>query len=239
MICYQYTIQAKKAQQKQTWKAGRSMELSKMIDHTLLKPDATQEDVRRICGEAKTYGFASVCVNSCYAALVREELHGSGVKTCCVVGFPLGAMSAAAKAFEAEQACADGAQEIDKVLNIGALKAGDDAYVLCDIGAVVAAACGAIVKVILETCLLNDDEIVRACRLAVQAGASFVKTSTGFGSGGATVHDVALMRQTVGPEIGVKASGGIRTRADAVNMIEAGASRIGTSAGAAICREEK
>ncbi len=210
-----------------------------MIDHTLLKPDATQEDVRRICGEAKTYGFASVCVNSCYAALVREELRGSGVKTCCVVGFPLGAMSAAAKAFEAEQACADGAQEIDMVLNVGALKAGDDAYVLRDIGAVVAAACGAIVKVILETCLLNDDEIVRACRLAVQAGASFVKTSTGFGSGGATVHDVALMRQTVGPEIGVKASGGIRTRADAVNMIEAGASRIGTSAGAAICREEK
>lgn len=208
-----------------------------MIDHTLLKPDATQEDVRRICAEAREYGFASVCVNSCYAALVRGELCGSGVKACCVVGFPLGAMSTAAKAFEAEQACADGAQEIDMVLNAGALKAGDDEYVLRDISAVVAAARGAIVKVILETCLLNDDEIVRACRLAVQAGASFVKTSTGFGSGGASVHDVALMRQTVGPEIGVKASGGIRTRADAVKMIEAGASRIGTSAGVAICRD--
>lgn len=210
-----------------------------MIDHTLLKPDAAQEDVRRICAEAKTHGFASVCVNSCYTALVRGELHGSGVRTCCVVGFPLGAMSTAAKAFEAEQACADGAQEIDMVLNVGALKAGDDEYVLRDIGAVVAAARGAIVKVILETCLLHDDEIVRACRLAVQAGASFVKTSTGFGSGGATVHDVALMRQTVGPDIGVKASGGIRTRADAVKMIEAGANRIGTSAGVTICREEE
>lgn len=210
-----------------------------MIDHTLLKPDATREDVCRICAEAKTYGFASVCVNSCYASLVRGELRGSDVRTCCVAGFPLGAMSTAAKAFEAEQACADGAQEIDMVLNVGALKAGDDEYVLRDISAVVAAARGAIVKVILETCLLRDDEIVRACRLAVQAGASFVKTSTGFGSGGATVHDVALMRQTVGQDIGVKASGGIRTRADAVKMIEAGANRIGTSAGTAICRGEK
>ena len=210
-----------------------------MIDHTLLKPDATREDVRRICAEAKKYDFASVCVNSCYTALVRGELRGSDVRTCCVVGFPLGAMSTAAKAFEAEQACADGAQEIDMVLNVGALKAGNDEYVLRDIGAVVAAALGATVKVILETCLLSDDEIVRACRLAVQAGAAFVKTSTGFGSGGASVHDVALMRQTVGPDIGVKASGGLRTRADAVKMIEAGANRIGTSAGTAICREEK
>lgn len=211
------------------------MNFNHMIDHTILKADATEADVVRLCAEAKEYGFASVCVNSSFVPLVHTQLLGSGVKTCCVVGFPLGAMSTAAKAFEAKQARADGAQEIDMVIHVGALKEGRDNYVLDDIKAVVEAADGALVKVILETCLLTDAQKVRACELAVRAGASFVKTSTGFGPGGATAHDIALMRKAVGPDIGVKASGGIRTRQDALIMINAGANRIGTSAGAALC----
>lgn len=214
------------------------MKLNSCIDHTILKADATKAEVRQICEEAKTYGFASVCVNSCYASFVRVQLKGSGVKTCCVVGFPLGAMTAAAKAFEAKQAVADGAQEIDMVIHTGALKDGEDACVLEEIRAVVKAAGGALVKVILETCLLTDAEIVRACRLAVAGGAQFVKTSTGFSTGGASAEHVALMRRTVGPDVGVKASGGIRTRADALRMIEAGANRIGASAGVSICSED-
>lgn len=211
------------------------MNFNHMIDHTILKADATEADVVRLCAEAKEYGFASVCVNSSFVPLVHTQLLGSGVKTCCVVGFPLGAMSTAAKAFEAKQARADGAQEIDMVIHVGALKEGRDNYVLDDIKAVVEAADGALVKVIIETCLLTDAQKVRACELAVRAGAHFVKTSTGFGPGGATAHDIALMRKAVGPDIGIKASGGIRTRQDALIMINAGANRIGTSAGAALC----
>ena len=211
------------------------MNFNHMIDHTILKADATEADVVRLCAEAKEYGFASVCVNSSFVPLVHTQLLGSGVKTCCVVGFPLGAMSTSAKAFEAKQARADGAQEIDMVIHVGALKEGRDNYVLDDIKAVVEAADGALVKVIIETCLLTDAQKVRACELAVRAGARFVKTSTGFGPGGATAHDVALMRKAVGPDIGVKASGGIRTRQDALIMINAGANRIGTSAGVALC----
>lgn len=211
------------------------MNFNHMIDHTILKADATETDVIRLCAEAKEYGFASVCVNSSFVPLVHKQLLGSGVKTCCVVGFPLGAMSTAAKAFESKQARADGAQEIDMVIHLGALKDGRDSYVFDDIKAVVDAADGALVKVIIEACLLTDIQKVRACELAVRAGAQFVKTSTGFGPGGAAVHDVALMRKTVGPDIGVKASGGIRTRQDALDMIHAGATRLGTSAGAALC----
>lgn len=211
------------------------MNFNHMIDHTILKADAAEADIVRLCAEAKEYGFASVCVNSSFVPLVHTQLLGSGVKTCCVVGFPLGAMSTEAKAFEAKQARADGAQEIDMVIHVGALKEGRDNYVLDDIKAVVEAADGALVKVILETCLLTDAQKVRACELAMRAGAHFVKTSTGFGTGGATAHDIALMRKAVGPDIGVKASGGIRTRQDALNMIKAGANRIGTSAGAALC----
>ena len=211
------------------------MNLNHMIDHTILKAEATEADVLRLCAEAKEYGFASVCVNSSFVPLVHKQLLGSGVKTCCVVGFPLGAMSTAAKAFETKQARADGAQEIDMVIHIGALKDGRDSYVFDDIKAVVDAADGALVKVIIEACLLTDAQKVRACELAVRAGAQFVKTSTGFGPGGAAVDDVALMRKTVGPDIGVKASGGIRTRQDALDMIHAGAARLGTSAGAALC----
>lgn len=215
------------------------MKLNKLIDHTNLKPDASAEDIKHLCSEAVKHNFASVCVNSCHTALVHSLLKGSGVKTCCVAGFPLGASSSAAKSFEAQQAAADGAQEIDMVINIGALKDGFDEYVLNDIKGVVDAAHGAAVKVILETGLLTDEEKVRACLLAVRAGAKFVKTSTGFGFGTATEHDVRLMRSTVGAEIGVKASGGIRTYEDAVKMINAGATRIGTSAGTALCQYSK
>ena len=211
------------------------MNFNHMIDHTILKADATETDVIRLCAEAKEYGFASVCVNSSFVPLVHKQLLGSGVKTCCVVGFPLGAMSTAAKAFESKQARADGAQEIDMVIHLGALKDGRASYVFDDTIAEVDAADGALVKVIIETCLLSDTQKVRACELAVRAGAQFVKTSTGFGPGGAAVYDVALMRKTVGPDIGVKASGGIRTRQDALDMIHAGATRLGTSAGAALC----
>ena len=205
-----------------------------MIDHTLLKAAATSADIRKICAEAREYKFASVCVNSCYAKLVTQELEGTGVKTCCVVGFPLGAMATEAKAFEAKCAVADGASEVDMVINVGALKEGNDAFVEDDIRAVVEAAKPAIVKVIIETCLLTDEEKVRACELSEKAGAAFVKTSTGFSTGGANAHDVALMKKTVGDRLQVKASGGIHTPEEAKELIEAGADRIGASNGIAL-----
>lgn len=208
------------------------MEINKLIDHTILKPDATKEEVQRVCAEAIQYHFASVCVNSCYTRLVHETLKGTGVKTCTVVGFPLGATSV--KPLEASRAVFDGADEIDMVMHLGALKQKDYRAVRMDMESVIEASEYALVKVIIETCLLTDDEKKRACELAVLAGADFVKTSTGFSTGGASAEDVALMRQTVGSDIGVKASGGIRTLEDALRMVEAGANRIGTSAGIAI-----
>lgn len=212
--------------------------LAKYIDHTLLKADATPEQIKKLCAEAEEYQFASVCVNSCYAKLAHECLRGRGVAVCCVVGFPLGAMSPRAMAYEARCAAEDGASEIDMVLPIGALKAGDDETVRETIGAVVEAVTGrAIVKVILEACLLTDAEKVRACQLAESVGAAFVKTSTGFSSGGATEHDVALMRKSVSSAVQVKAAGGIRDRATALRMIAAGADRIGASAGIQIVSE--
>lgn len=214
------------------------MQLSKTIDHTILKANATTADVLRLCKEAKEYNFASVCVNACHAKAVAEALAGSDVKTCCVVGFPLGAMTPAAKAFETREAVENGAQEIDTVINVGALKEGNDDLVEADIRAVVEAAKSAIVKVIIEACYLTDEEKKRACALALKAGAAFVKTSTGFGSGGATVEDVRLMKACVGDKAQVKAAGGIRTKADALKMLEAGADRIGASAGIAIVTEE-
>ena len=212
--------------------------LAKYIDHTLLKADATPEQIKKLCAEAEEYQFASVCVNSCYARLAHECLRGRGVAVCCVVGFPLGAMSPRAMAYEARCAAEDGASEIDMVLPIGALKAGDDETVRETIGAVVEAVTGrAIVKVILEACLLTDAEKVRACQLAESVGAAFVKTSTGFSSGGATEHDVALMRKSVSSAVQVKAAGGIRDRKTALRMIAAGADRIGASAGIQIVSE--
>jgi len=212
-------------------------DLARMIDHTLLKPDATRDQIETLCQEALTYQFASVCVNPHWVPLAAQLLKGSPVKVCTVIGFPLGATSTAAKAFEAADAIAHGAAEVDMVINIGALKSGDLDAVQQDIAAVVEAARGkALVKVILETGLLTRDEKITACRLAKAAGADFVKTSTGFGHGGATVEDVALMRQIVGPEMGVKASGGVRDAATARAMIEAGANRIGASAGVSIVR---
>ena len=215
------------------------MELNRYIDHTLLKPEARQADIIKLCAEAKEYHFASVCVNTNHIALAAAELAGTDVAPCCVVGFPLGAMETAAKAFEAARACALGAKEIDMVMDIGSAKAGDFAKVEADIAAVVSAIAGrAKLKVILECCLLTDEEKTAACLAAKSAGADFVKTSTGFSTGGATAHDVALMRSVVGPKMGVKAAGGIRTRADALAMIAAGADRIGASAGIAIVSEK-
>ncbi len=205
-----------------------------MIDHTLLKAAATSADIKKICEEAREYRFASVCVNSCYAKLVTEQLEGTGVKTCCVVGFPLGAMSTRAKAYEAKCAVEDGAAEVDMVINVGALKEGNDQFVEDDIRAVVEASKPAIVKVIIETCLLTDEEKVRACELSEKAGAAFVKTSTGFSTGGANTADVALMKKTVGDRLQVKASGGIHTPEEAKALIEAGADRIGASNGIAL-----
>ena len=207
------------------------MNIADKIDHTMLKADATSATVIRYCREAIQYGFASVCVNSCHAALVSRELSGTGIKTCCVVGFPLGAMSTAAKAFEARQAVADGAEEIDMVINIGAVKDQNWALAEDDIRAVVEASRPALVKVILETCLLTDEEKIRACEAAVSAGAAFVKTSTGFSTGGATTADVALVKKTVAGRALVKASGGIRTPEEARAMLEAGADRIGAGNG--------
>ena len=207
------------------------MSISKKIDHTMLKADTKRETIERYCEEAKQYGFASVCVNSYNVPFVAEKLKGTDVKTCCVVGFPLGAMLTTAKAFEASESVKAGAQEVDMVINISALKDKDYDAVKADIKAVVDASKPSIVKVIIETCLLTDDEKVKACELAVEAGAAFVKTSTGFSTGGATVEDVALMRKTVGDRAFVKASGGIRTPEDAKAMIEAGADRIGAGNG--------
>ncbi|NQM13740.1 deoxyribose-phosphate aldolase [Streptococcus suis] len=210
------------------------MKLNKYIDHTILKPETIQEQVEKILSEAKEYDFASVCVNPTWVSLAAESLKDSDVKVCTVIGFPLGANTSAVKAFETKDAIANGADEIDMVINVGALKAGNDALVLDDIKAVVDASGDKLVKVIIETCLLTDDEKVRACQLSKEAGADYVKTSTGFSTGGATVADVALMRKTVGPDMGVKASGGARTYEDAIAFIEAGASRIGASSGVAI-----
>ena len=207
------------------------------IDHTLLKPDATAAQIQKICDEAKEHHFASVCVNPSRIALVARELEGSGVTPCCVVGFPLGAIPAESKAAEAAVAVKNGAREVDMVINIGAAKDGDWATVEQDIAAVKAACAPAKLKVIIETCLLTDEEKVQACLAAKAAHADFVKTSTGFSKGGATVSDVRLMRKTVGPEMGVKASGGIHNRAEAEAMIEAGATRIGASSGIAIVSE--
>lgn len=210
--------------------------LANMIDHTLLKPDATPEQIAQLCFEARKYGFASVCINPAWVKLSVQLLEGSPVKVCTVIGFPLGASAPEVKAFECQNAIEHGATEIDMVLNIGALKARDLNLVARDIRDVVAAAHSrrAIVKVIIEAALLTDEEKTIACLLAKEAGADFVKTSTGFASGGATVHDVALMRRAVGPDMGVKAAGGVRTYADAESMIKAGATRIGASAGVKI-----
>jgi deoxyribose-phosphate aldolase len=209
-------------------------QLAKYVDHTILKPAASIADVKKICAEGREFGFASICVNSCHAGLVKSELGDCGVKTCCVVGFPLGAMGTVSKAAETRQAVADGADEIDMVVNVGWLKSGELEAVLADITAVVQAAGGKTVKVIIETILLTDEEKVAACYLSKKAGAHFVKTSTGFSGGGATVEDVALMRRVVGQDLEVKASGGIRDREAAEAMISAGADRLGCSAGVAI-----
>ena len=204
--------------------------LASYMDHTILKPVTTKEEVKKLCEEAKQYGFASVCVNSYYVPFVKQQLAGSEVATCCVVGFPLGAMSTKAKAYETKVSVEDGATEVDMVINIGALKDQEYQLVKEDIEAVVAATKGnALVKVIIETCLLTQEEIKIACQLAVEAKADFVKTSTGFSTGGAKKEDVALMKETVGTKAKVKASGGIRSKETAMEMIAAGADRIGTS----------
>lgn len=210
------------------------MSLASIIDHTLLKANATRGQIERLCDEAVANGFASVCVNSCWVAPAAERLAESPVKVCTVIGFPLGAMSTAAKAAEATCAVADGADELDMVINVGWLLAGETDAVREDISAVVEAARGRCVKVILETCLLTPEQIQQACELSVEAGATFVKTSTGFSTGGATVEDVALMSRTVAGRCKVKASGGIHTAAEAQAMVDAGADRIGTSSGIAI-----
>ncbi len=208
--------------------------VARLVDHTLLKPSATQAEVAKLCEEARKHCFASVCINPSYVAYAAQLLQGSGVKVCTVIGFPLGSTTSTVKALEARDAIANGADEIDMVINVGALKSGNDSLVFDDIKAVREATRGRVLKVILETSLLSDEEKVRACILAKKAGADFVKTSTGFGGGGATAEDVKLMRQTVGPLMGVKASGGIRDTKTAEAMIAAGATRLGTSASVAI-----
>jgi deoxyribose-phosphate aldolase len=210
------------------------MDYAKYMDHTVLKPETVRETVARFCDEARRYRFAAVCVNPCWIAFARERLQGSGVKVATVIGFPLGASTTATKAFEAGDAVAAGADELDMVINIGALKDRDDDRVARDVAAVVGAAEGRPVKVIIETSALTDEEKERACRLAAAAGAAFVKTSTGFGKGGATPEDVALMKRVVGPGVQVKASTGVKTQADADRLIAAGATRLGTSSGPAI-----
>ncbi len=216
-------------------------EIAKMIDHTLLKPEASKADIEKLCDEARTHNFYSVCVNPAYVSLAARRLQGSEVKVTCVVGFPLGAQAPEIKVLEARKALREGAREIDMVINVGALKSGDDALVLRDIRGVVEACIEsrAICKVILETALLTDEEKVRACRLSVKAGAHFVKTSTGFGPGGATEEDIRLMSREVAPKLGVKASGGIRSYDDAVRMIAAGATRIGSSSSVKIVEEAR
>ncbi len=211
------------------------MELNRMIDHTLLKADATEQDVLKLIEEAKTYHFYSVCLNPCWVELASKELKGEPVAVCTVIGFPLGANTQSTKIFEAREALTHGAGEIDMVINIGQLKAGNLTYVKNEIAAIVKEAKDkALVKVIIETALLTTEEIISACQLAKEAGADFVKTSTGFSTAGARTADVALMRKTVGPKMGVKASGGIHNATEAIALIDAGASRIGTSAGVQI-----
>ena len=205
-------------------------DMAKYIDHTYLKPEASVNEIRKICDEAKKYHCASVCVNPSYIQYVAQQLEGSGVTPCCVIAFPFGTSTPEAKAFEASDAASKGAREIDMVINVGAIKSGDWLLVKRDIEGVVNAVKGrAKVKVIIEACLLTDEEKVKACTVAKLAGAAFVKTSTGYSTGGATVEDVRLMRETVGPEMGVKASGGVRTYDDAVAMLKAGANRLGCS----------
>lgn len=215
------------------------MSMNQYIDHTLLKAQATRSEIERLCQEAKKYQFMSVCVNPYWVAYANELLHDTSVKVCTVIGFPLGANTSSVKAFEAKEAVKTGADEVDMVINVGLVKDGLWDQVQADIKAVVDAAKPALVKVIIETCLLEHDEIVNSCQAAQQAGADFVKTSTGFSTGGATVDDVALMRQTVGPDMGVKASGGIHTFEEAQALIEAGASRLGASKGVAIVQAEQ
>lgn len=214
------------------------MPINQYIDHTLLKPESTQEQIDHLLSEAVEYQFASVCVNPTWVAHCSKTLAGTGVKVCTVVGFPLGANTSSVKAFETKDAIANGADEIDMVVNVGQLKSGQYEVVEADIRAVVEASQDKLVKVIIETCLLTNDEKVKACQLAVSAGADFVKTSTGFSAAGATVEDIVLMRETVGPNIGVKAAGGARSYEDAEAFIEAGATRIGTSSGVAIVSGE-
>ena len=215
------------------------MNIASYIDHTVLAADATQEKIEKLCDEAKQWKFASVCVNTCWTKLCAEKLKGTGVNVCVVVGFPLGAMCTEAKAFEAKCAVKEGATAVDMVINVGWLKDHKDVLVEEDIRQVKQACGDKHLKVIIETCLLTDEEKVRACQLAVKAGADFVKTSTGFSKAGANAEDVALMRKTVGPDTGVKAAGGIRTYEDAVKMIDAGANRLGCSAGIAIVTAAK
>ena len=218
---------------------GSARDWASLVDHTLLKPEATDEDIRKLCHEAADYHFASVCVNPTWVRAASCNLRGTGIPVCTVIGFPLGATLADVKAYEARRAIFDGAREVDMVINVGALKSGDDCLVEHDIRSVVEVAheYDAICKVIIETALLTDDEKVRACLAAKKAGADFVKTSTGFAKGGATVADVALMRRTVGSELGVKASGGVKGLDDARKMVEAGATRIGASVGVKIAQE--
>ncbi|MCU1264958.1 MAG: Deoxyribose-phosphate aldolase [Acidobacteria bacterium] len=218
---------------------GSARDWASLIDHTLLKPEATDEDIKQLCAEAAKYHFASVCVNPTWVRVAACALQGSGVPVCTVIGFPLGATLPDVKAYEARRAIQDGAREVDMVINVGALKSGDDCLVEHDIHSVVEAAheYAITTKVIIETALLTDDEKVRACLAAKRAGADFVKTSTGFSKGGATVADIHLMRQTVGPDLGVKASGGVKNLDDARKMVEAGATRIGASVGVKIAQE--
>ncbi|WP_378951627.1 deoxyribose-phosphate aldolase [Pelosinus sp. sgz500959] len=211
------------------------MNIAKLIDHTLLKPDATREQISRLIIEAKEYGFASVCIQPTWVSFAAQELAETDIKVCTVIGFPLGATTTAVKVFETQDAIKNGATEVDMVIAIGRLKAGEDAAVEDDIRKVVDVAYGkALVKVIIETCLLTDEEKIRACMLALRAGADFVKTSTGFSTGGATKEDISLMRKTVGDQMGVKASGGIKDKEDLEMMVAAGASRIGASSGVSI-----
>lgn len=213
-----------------------SVDLAQFIDHTLLKPEASREDILRVCAEAAEHRFFSVCVNPIWVSTVSEALEGTGVSTCSVIGFPLGATPTAVKVFEAQTALKDGAHEIDMVIDIAAARRGDREALVSDIRAIAEAvhAEQGLLKVIIETSLLEDSAKVLACEASVEAGADFVKTSTGFNGGGATTEDVALMRKTVGPDLGVKASGGVRSREDALAMIDAGATRIGASSGIAI-----
>lgn len=214
------------------------MEMNKLIDHTLLKPDASVEAIKKLCEEAREYKFASVCVNPCFVPLAAEMLKGSGVKVCTVIGFPLGATLPSVKKFEAEEAVKAGAEEIDMVLNVSMAKEHDYDYIAKEVALVKEGCHGRLLKVILETCLLDDDEIIECSKASVRGHADYVKTSTGFSKGGATVHAVELMRKAVGPNIGVKASGGIHNRAEAEAMVKAGASRIGASCGVQIVKGE-